>query len=123
MPLAAVIKGATVIEKHFTLDKSLAGPDHKASLDPNELTEMVAGVRNAILALGTPLKGPQRSEVNNMSHIRESIVASKAIKKGEVFSEKNVGIKRPGGGRSPMEYWAMIGSPSERDYKADEQIS
>lgn len=120
--LAAVARGACVIEKHFTLDRSLPGPDHEASLEPKELLSMVSEIRQIEQALGTGLKKPVSSEVENISIARKSLVAAKKINKGDVFSEKNLIIKRPGNGVSPFEYWSYLGQPSKQDYAEDELI-
>lgn len=120
--LAAVARGATIIEKHFTLDKSLSGPDHKASLNPAEFKAMVKSIRNIERAMGNGLKIPQKEEVDNIVVVRKSIVASRDIKKGELFSEKNITTKRPGNGISPMQYWDILGKRSEKDYKKDDLI-
>lgn len=122
VPIAAVALGAIVIEKHFTLDKTMEGPDHKASLEPDELKAMVQAVRNIEKALGTGIKTISESEKKNISIARKSIVASKDIKKGEAFSENNLTVKRPGTGISPMHWHELIGKYAQRDYKADELI-
>jgi len=116
IPVAAVAKGALVIEKHFTLDKSMEGPDHKASLDPVELKVMVDAIRIVEKAQGHRLKGPQISELKNKTVARKSLVASKAIQKGENFSVENLTVKRPGTGMSPYSFWDMLGKPSSRAY-------
>ena len=120
--IAAVALGATVIEKHFTLDKTMDGPDHKASLEPHELVAMVKGIRNIELALGSSVKKPSKSEEPNMKIARKSIVASCDIKEGEVFSKDNLAIKRPGNGISPMHWDEIIGSKASKDYNEDELI-
>ena len=120
--IAAVAMGAKIIEKHFTLDKSLPGPDHKASLEPDELTAMVRGIRNIELALGDRLKHFSKSESENIKIARKSIVAKCDIKKGEIFSEQNICIKRPGDGINPMRWDEVIGQISQKDYKQDELI-
>lgn len=122
VPVAAVALGATIIEKHFTLDKGMEGPDHVASLDPEELEEMVKGVRHVSMALGSPLKRVTPSEKKNMNAARKSIVAATKIKKGEVFSEENLTVKRPGNGVSPMMWDMVIGRSSTRTYLPDELI-
>ncbi len=119
---AAVALGATVIEKHFTLDRNLPGPDHKASLEPAELTAMVTAIRNIELALGDGIKRPSPSEAKNKPIARKSLVASKAIKAGEKFSPENITAKRPGTGVSPMRWDEMIGQVAQRDYDEDELI-
>ncbi len=122
IPIAAVALGAEVIEKHFTLDKTMQGPDHKASLEPDELCCMVEAIRNIESALGTGEKKPSSSEKKNTAVARKSIVASREIKKGEIFSEDNLTTKRPGDGISPMKWFYVIGRKAERDYSADEKI-
>lgn len=122
VPLAAVALGACVIEKHFTLDRSMDGPDHKASLEPYELKEMVEGIRKIELALGNDIKQVSVSEKANRDIVRKSIVAAKLIKRGEMFTEENLTTKRPGTGISPMRWNEMIGAVADRDYKADEMI-
>jgi N,N'-diacetyllegionaminate synthase len=120
--IAAVALGATVIEKHFTLDKNLPGPDHKASLEPDELKAMVSAIRNIEIALGDGIKRLTPSEVRNKPVARKSLVASKAIKAGEVLSVLNITTKRPGTGISPMNWDAVIGRKSVRDFAAGELI-
>jgi len=122
VPIAAVAMGATVIEKHFTLDKSMQGPDHKASLEPDELKAMVKAIRNIEIALGSRIKKPSPSEIPNMQVARKSIVAFKAIKKGETLSEANLTVKRPGTGISPMRWDEVVGSVATRDYIEDDLI-
>lgn len=122
IPIAAVALGASVIEKHFTLDKRMEGPDHKASLDPVEFQNMVRAIRNIEKALGSSVKKPSRSEIKNREIVRKSIVALRNIRKGEEFTEKNVGTKRPGNGISPMEWDKVIGKKAERSFKQDESI-
>jgi N,N'-diacetyllegionaminate synthase len=120
--LAAVALGATIIEKHFTLDRSMPGPDHAASLQPDELRALVAGVRRIELALGSSRKQRTLSEEKNRVVVRKSIVASRNIKSGEVFSEENLTVKRPGSGLSPMRWDEVIGCLAVRDFAADEEI-
>ena len=122
VPIAAVAMGATVIEKHFTLDRSLLGPDHAASLDPEELKAMVTAIRNIEKAMGDGNKKPSPSEMKNISVVRKSIVAKKIIKKGELFSEENLTIKRPGTGLSPMGWDTVIGEAASSDYEMDDLI-
>ncbi len=122
VPIAAVALGASVIEKHFTLDRNLPGPDHKASLEPDELKAMVVGIRNVELAIGNGQKIPTISELKNRDVARKSLVATEVICKGEIFSVSNLAMKRPGKGISPMQYWALIGEESKKDYDADEII-
>jgi len=120
--IAAVAMGATVIEKHYTLDKDMDGPDHKASLDPLELNTMVSTIRNIELALGSSIKKPSQSETPNIEIVRKSIVASCRIKKGELLTENNLTIKRPGTGISPMQWNEIIGTFAIKDYVAEELI-
>ena len=120
--IAAVAMGASVIEKHFTLDKKMEGPDHKASLDPDELKSMVTAIRNIELAMGDGVKELTRSEKPNINVIRKSIVAKKEIKKGEIFSDSNLTTKRPGGGMSPMKWDLILGRVAEKNYKVDELL-
>lgn len=121
-PIAAVAMGACLIEKHFTLDRNLPGPDHAASLEPAELKAMVRAIRNIELALGHGRKEPSASERKIKQVARKSIVASRLIQHGEVFSETNLCAKRPGTGISPMLWDELIGKPAKRDYAADELI-
>ena len=120
--VAAVAMGAEVIEKHFTLDRNMPGPDHKASLEPNELKELVDAVRNVEKAIGDGNKKPTESELQNRNVARKSIVALKPIKKGELLSEDNLTTKRPGNGVSPMRWNEIIGTAASRDYEEDELI-
>ncbi len=122
VPISAIALGAKVIEKHFTLDKIMKGPDHKASLEPDELKAMVKAVRNIEVALGSSIKKPSKSEKPNMEVARKSIVASKLIQKGKIFSEDNLTVKRPGNGISPMRWDEIVGSVAQKDYDADELI-
>ncbi len=122
VPIAAAAIGATVIEKHFTLDRTMKGPDHKASLEPHELAMMVKSIRNIEKALGTGIKKPSPSEMPNMKVARKSIVASRDIKAGEILTEDNLTVKRPGNGISPMEWEKVIGTKARRDYKKDDLI-
>lgn len=120
--VAAVALGATVIERHFTLDRSLQGPDHKASLEPDELKEMITAIRNIEHALGDGIKHPSISEEKNKPIVRKSLVAACAIRKGEVFSEVNIMVKRPGTGLSPMLWDEVLGQKASRDFAPDELI-
>jgi N-acetylneuraminate synthase len=122
VPVAAVALGASAIEKHFTLSRDLPGPDHKASLEPAELAEMVAAIRDVEAALGDGVKVPRPSEIGNIPIARKSLVARRAIAKGERFDELNLAVKRPGDGVSPMHYWDWLGRVAARDYAADEKI-
>lgn len=121
--IAAVALGATVIEKHFTLDRSLPGPDHQASLEPAELRAMVAAIRNIELALGDGIKRPSASEHKNRLIARKSLVAARPIHAGELFSADNLAAKRPGSGVSPMRWDEVIGRPAPRNFAADELIT
>jgi len=120
--IAAVAMGATVIEKHFTLDRNLPGPDHQASLEPAELTAMVTAIRNIEVALGDGIKRLTSSEARNRPVVRKSLVASQAIKVGEVFTAENMTTKRPGTGISPMLWDEVLGKTAQRDFLADELI-
>ena len=120
--IAAVALGAKVIEKHFTLDRKLPGPDHKASLEPEELKQMISFIRNIEILLGDGEKKLMPSEVGNVNIARKSIVASKTILKDEIFSENNITTKRPGNGISPMKWDSVIGSKAIRDFELDELI-
>ena len=122
VPIAAVALGATVIEKHFTLDNNLPGPDHKASLEPQQLKAMVDAIRHIEQALGNGVKQISESERKNIAIARKSIVAASEIKKGELFTEENLTVKRPGGGISPMKWDELIGTTASRDYQPDELI-
>lgn len=120
--VAAVAMGASCIEKHFTLDKKMEGPDHKASLEPHELVSMVKAIRNIELALGSSVKKPSPSEIPNIEVARKSIVAKKIIKKGEMFTEDNLAVKRPGNGISPMRWDEVIETVAQKYYDVDELI-
>jgi len=120
--IAAVAMGASCIEKHFTLDKTMEGPDHKASLEPDELKTMVNAIRNIELALGSSVKKPSKSETPNIKIARKSIVANREIKKGDLLSEENLAIKRPGNGINPIRWDEIIGSVAVKDYEVDELI-
>ncbi|MCT8332184.1 N-acetylneuraminate synthase [Leptospira sp. 85282-16] len=120
--LAAVALGANMIEKHFTLDRNLPGPDHKASLEPNELNALVSGIRNIELALGDGVKKPFPSEIRNMTIARKSLIAKENIRKGEIFTEQNVTTKRPGNGISPMRWDEVMGKTASKDFLEDELI-
>lgn len=122
VPIAAVALGAKVIEKHFTLDRNMEGPDHKASLEPNELKAMVSAIRNIEMALGDGKKTVSKSEIENLKVVRKSIVASKIIKKGETLTYGNITTKRPGTGISPMRWNEIIGTQAIRDFEEDELI-
>ena len=122
VPVAAVAMGASVIEKHFTLDKNMEGPDHKASLEPDELKLMVQSIRNVEVALGDGKKQPSDAEKKNIAIARKSIVAACEIKKGEIFTEENLTAKRPGNGISPMNWAEVLGKIAKRDFSEDELI-
>lgn len=122
VPVAAVALGATIIEKHFTLDRNMEGPDHKASLEPDELAKMVTSIRNIEAALGSGEKTPSPSEQKNIAIARKSIVAKKSIKAGELLSTENITVKRPGNGISPMRWNEVIGTKAIRDFIEDELI-
>lgn len=122
VPIAAVALGAKIVEKHFTLDKNTEGPDHKASLEPRELADMIHSIRVVELSLGSGLKKPMMSEIKNISIARRSLVAEKVILKGEVFTRENLTCKRPGSGISPMKYWEYLGKSADRNYSPDELI-
>ena len=122
VPIAAVAMGASIIEKHFTLDRTMEGPDHKASLEPAELKAMVRSIRHIERAIGSGIKKPTASELRNILVARESIVAATPILAGEIFSEKNLTVKRPGMGLDPMRWDEVIGTVATRDYQPDEVI-
>lgn len=123
VPVAAAAMGAEVIEKHFTLDKSLPGPDHRASLDPTELKAMVKAIRDTELALGSPIKRVAPSEQPNIEVARKSIVAARNIKKGEILTEENITVKRPGNGLSPLLWDEVVGRKAEKDFEYDSLIT
>ena len=120
--IAAAAMGAVVIEKHFTLDRNMAGPDHKASLEPDELQEMISAIRNIELSLGNGQKFPSDSEKQNINIVRKSIVATCDIARGELLTKENISTKRPGSGLSPMRWREVIGTEAVRDFKKDELI-
>lgn len=122
IPIAAVARGAVVIEKHITLDRNLPGPDHKASLEPDQLKAMVEAIREVEVSLGRAMKVPAPSELKNITIARKSLVAARDIQEGEVFTEENLTVKRPGSGISPMYYWEWIGKTAKRSYTEDEVI-
>ncbi len=123
IPVAAAALGATVIEKHFTLDRKLPGPDHKASLEPDELAHMVRAIRQVEQSLGSRRKAPTPSELKNLPVARKSLVAARAIAPGEAFTAENLAIKRPGAGISPLYYWDWLGKTATRHYAADDPIA
>lgn len=120
--LAAVARGATIIEKHFTLDRALPGPDHAASLEPGELTQLISCIRNIEKALGSTVKAPATAEMGNRPVARRSVVAARPIKQGELISAEALATKRPGSGISPMDFWGLLGRPAVRDFDADDLI-
>jgi N-acetylneuraminate synthase len=122
VPIAAVARGATLIEKHFTLNKTMKGPDHKASLDPVELKSMVQAIKGVELTLGDGIKGPRPTEIKNKSVARKSIVAARDIKSGQVLSSDDLSVKRPGHGLSPFMFWDVISRRATRNYKAGDLI-
>ncbi len=122
VPIAAAAKGACVIEKHFTIDKCLPGPDHRASLEPEELKSMVISIRTVETVLGSRLKGPTSCELQNRDVMRRSLVASEGIKKADLFTDSNITAKRPGLGLSPMRYWDLLGHESVQAYSTDEML-
>ncbi len=122
IPVAAVAMGATVIEKHFTLDRTMEGPDHKASLEPDELKAMVSSIRHIEVAIGSGEKKPVESEMKNKLVARKSIIAARNIKQGEILTENNLTVKRPGNGISPMKWYAILGTAAIKDFKEDELI-
>lgn len=122
VPVAAAALGARVIEKHFTLDKNMEGPDHKASLEPDELRQMVQAIRNIEIALGNGKKEPSPSEIKNIPAARKSLVAAIPIKKGDLFTSENLCVKRPGSGISPLRWDEFIGKPAPKNYEKDELI-
>jgi len=123
VPIAAVARGAAVIEKHFTFDRTLPGPDHMASIEPAELKQMVTAIRNVEQALGSARKYPAPSEQKNIVTVRKSLVASSAIKAGEYFTIDNLAAKRPGYGLSPMQYWELLNRNAKRDFAVDEEVT
>jgi len=123
VPVAAVARGATIIEKHFTLDRDFPGPDHKASLMPDELKLMIQAIRQVEVSLGSGIKLVSESEFKNINVARKSLVALMNIRKGEIFTFENLGVKRPGGGIEPIDYWEVLGQVANKDYLVDEFIS
>ena len=120
--IAAVARGAKIIEKHFTLNRRLPGPDHLASIDPRELAEMVKQIRDVERALGDGVKRPSSVELVNRLAVRKSLVAARTIQCGQTFLDDDLTCKRPGGGRSPMEYWDLLGTVARKGYLPDEEI-
>lgn len=122
VPVLAVGQGATLIEKHFTLDRAMPGPDHKASLEPDDLASMIAMIREAQVALGSEVKAPGDAERRNIIVARKSLVAARPIARGEAFTQDNLTVKRPGDGRTPLDFWSLQGQPATRDYAVDEAV-
>ncbi|MBS4096034.1 MAG: N-acetylneuraminate synthase [Sulfuricella sp.] len=122
IPVAAIAMGAVIIEKHFTVDRNLPGPDQKASLEPDELKQMVRSIREVELALGSTLKHPAASEWKNRLVARKSLVAARNICKGELLTQDNLTVKRPGDGISPAHYWEWLGRIADRDYQQDDKV-
>jgi N-acetylneuraminate synthase len=122
IPIAATALGARVIEKHLTLDRALPGPDHRASLDPRQFSDMVAGIRQVERGLGNGFKLPTAAELRNVLAARKSLVAARSIARGERYSARNLAAKRPGSGRSPLEYWELVGTRAPRPFRKDEPI-
>ncbi len=122
IPIAATALGAEIIEKHFTLDRLMKGPDHKASIEPQELRDMVQAIRNVEAAIGSSTKKPTQMELNNRNAARKSIVARCDIKLGDYFSEENITVKRPGNGLSPMRWDDVLGTRAKKDFRKDEMI-
>lgn len=121
--IASVAFGASIIEKHFTIDKNLDGPDHKASLDPGELSIMIKEIRNVEIAIGDGIKKPTKSELKNMIPARQSIVALKKIKSGSIYTTDNIGTRRPGSGITPLHYWEVLGKKAHKDFEEFDEIS
>jgi N,N'-diacetyllegionaminate synthase len=122
VPIAAVALGASVIEKHFTLDRNMPGPDHSASLEPTELRALVSAIRNIEAAIGDGIKAPRQSESKNITIVRKCIIASKPIRQGDIFSEENITTKRAGLGLSPMRWMEVLGGIATRNYDVDDKI-
>jgi N,N'-diacetyllegionaminate synthase len=122
VPIAVAALGATIIEKHFTLDRNMEGPDHKASLEPSELKAMIDAIRNIEISMGDGVKRPSESEFKNISFSRKSIVAARNIKKGELLNEHNITVKRSGNGISPMRWDEVVGRKAARNFKIDELV-
>jgi N-acetylneuraminate synthase len=120
VPTAAAALGATIIEKHFTVDVTLSGPDHKASLPPHQLKELVNSIRTVELAMGSGVKEPFQGEKVTRKVVRKTMVAACEIREGDIFSRENIDVKRAGAGRSPMEYWDLLGKTSKHDYRVEE---
>src|SRR6185312_15337975 len=120
--LAAVALGATIIEKHLTLDRNAEGPDHAASLEPDDFARMVAAIRNIETAIGDGIKTPKSSEIRNMPIARKSLVAARPLAAGDVLGPDDIASKRPGSGRPPIEYWSLIGTTVTRPYDPEDQI-
>jgi N-acetylneuraminate synthase len=123
VPVAAAARGAVLLEKHFTLDRNLDGPDHRASLEPDELRDMIRAVREVELALGRAIKAPSPAELKNRDVARKSITAARYIAEGELFTVENLTVMRPGSGLSPMRFWELLGKPAGQDYETGEMIN
>lgn len=122
IPIAAVARGAVLIEKHFTLDNNMEGPDHKASLEPQELTAMVSAIRQVEKALGSYVKTPTVSEVKNKAVVRKSLVAAQVIKQGDVLTEKHISVKRPGDGIAPINFWKLLDTTATKNYSVGQLL-
>lgn len=122
VPIAAAARGAAVIEKHLTLDRGLPGPDHRASLEPSEFKLMVEAIRQVESALGSPVKRPAKIEIQNLPIARKSLVAARNIRRGDILTNANIAVKRPGRGLSPLRYWDCLGKKARRNYRKDEAI-
>ncbi|KJS66611.1 MAG: hypothetical protein JL50_11245 [Peptococcaceae bacterium BICA1-7] len=123
VPIGAASRGAVIIEKHFTLDRSMPGPDHRASLEPDGLKFMIQCIREIEVSLGTPQKVPAPSEFKNRMAVRKSLVATCSISEGEILTDDKIAVKRPGDGLSPFRYWDVIGKKANRDYREDEMLT
>ena len=120
--VAAVARGAVLLEKHFTLERSLPGPDHRSSLEPDELGEMIRQIRDVERMLGDGCKMPRAAERENAVAVRRSVVAARNIVEGELFTDTNLVVRRAGAGRSPMEYWSLLGRPAPRSFSRGEPV-
>jgi sialic acid synthase SpsE len=122
IPIAAVARGACIIEKHFTLDRKMEGPDHRASIEPFELKQMVQAIRDIEKAIGNGIKIPTLSELKNINIARKSIVAASEIREGDFFTKENLTTKRPGSGESPLNFWRYLGEKAAKPYFPDDLI-
>jgi N-acetylneuraminate synthase len=120
--LAAVALGADIIEKHLTLDRNADGPDHAASIEPEEFRRMVSAIRTVESALGDGVKVPRNSEIKNIPVARKSVVAARPLKAGQIVGTADITTTRPGSGRAPIEYWSLIGTSATRSYDTDDQV-